>query len=147
MAVSPDHQKIAGSTHLADMLVIMRVDNGKFPIDIKVNAYPNDIYAMPIGNGEVQGLCTEKTKRYCINIATTDDYIYTIWHGDVLIPKGDYLTSNTVRVFNWEGEECYRLVLDKSIFNLTVSNDNKTLYALSDKGEGYTVTKYEMELP
>lgn len=148
MTVAPDNQKIAVSCHLADMLQIIKVDKGRFPIQTEINAYPNDIYLMPIGDGEMQGLVTAKTKRYYIGIAATDDYIYAIWHGDVL-PEGNkgYLNSSLVRVFNWEGKECYQLHLDRSIFYLTVTPDNKTLMALTDKGEGISVLKYEMDLP
>ncbi|WP_270710607.1 BF3164 family lipoprotein [Phocaeicola coprophilus] len=148
MTVAPDNQKIAVSCHLADMLQIIKVDKGRFPIQTEINAYPNDIYLMPTGDGEMQGLVTAKTKRYYIGIAATDDYIYAIWHGDVL-PEGNkgYLNSSLVRVFNWEGKECYQLHLDRSIFYLTVTPDNKTLMALTDKGEGISVLKYEMDLP
>ena len=56
-----------------------------------------------------------------------------------------YLCTNVVRVFNWKGQECYRLSLDKKVFALFVTPDNKTLLALTDK-EGYAVIRYEMDL-
>lgn len=147
ITISPDRKKIAVCGHLSDMIDIIKLSNGKPTIQTTISAYPNDIYLMPIGDGQMQGLCTPKTKRYCISNYATDDYIYAIWKGDItnMQPNSGYLCSNIVRVFDWDGNECYTLTLDKDIFKLTVTPDNKTMYALTDKG-GYAIIKYEMDL-
>lgn len=148
IAVSPDNTKLAACGELADMMDIFLFGKDG-TVDwhySELNAVPNDIYAMPLSDGRVQGLVTPDTKRYSVHTAATNKYIYNIWHGDIVDLKSKgMMCAKHIRVYDWDGKERYRLNIDKPIFNLIVTDDDKYLYGLTDK-EGYAIYKYKLDL-
>lgn len=148
IAISPNMKRIMVLSEVSDMLDVIKIDNNTLSVKTKVTTFPNDIYMMPMKDNLVYGLHTLKTKYYHINVCATDKYVYAIWKGDIHDRKKHpgLMVSNIVKVYDWDGNECYELILDKDIFNLIVSPDNQIMYALTDKVEGYAILKYEMDL-
>ena len=149
-AIAPDNKKIAVFDHVSDLMTFVELEGNEPIVQSWVNEYPDGVYPMPIGDGRMQAFLTPDTKRhYLSGVSATNDYVFALYLGEkvVINPNGNtgYLCTNVVRVFNWKGQECYRLSLDKKVFDLFVTPDNKTLLALTDK-EGYAVIRYEMDL-
>ena len=148
IAISPNMKQIMALGLTSDMLNVIKIEDDGLSVKTTVTAFPNDIYMMPMKDNLVYGLHTLKTKYYHINVCATDKYVYAIWKGDIHDRKKHpgLMVSNIVKVYDWDGNECYELILDKDIFNLIVSPDNQIMYALTDKVEGYAILKYEMDL-
>lgn len=148
IAISPNMKQIMVLSEVSDMLDVIKIEDDGLSVKTTVATFPNDIYMMPMKDNFVYGLHTSKTKYYHINVCATDKYVYAIWKGDIHDRKKHpgLMVSNIVKVYDWDGNECYELILDRDIFNLTVSPDNQTMYALTDKVEGYAILKYEMDL-
>lgn len=148
VAISPNGEHIMLCGLSSNMIDIIKFANGSPLVKTTISTYPNDIYLMPMDNNIVYGLHTSKTKYYYIDACATNDYVYAIWKGNVHDRKKHpgLMVSNIVKVYDWNGNECYELILDKDIFNLTVSPDNQIILALTDKEDGYAILKYEMDL-
>lgn len=69
-----------------------------------------------------------KTKLAFIDGAVTDNYIYLIYSGKEH-DKKEYYLGREIFVFDWEGNQVRRLILDRGIYDIAVTNDDKTIYA------------------
>ena len=122
-AIAPDNKKIAVFDHVSDLMTFVELEGNEPIVQSWVNEYPDGVYPMPIGDGRMQAFLTPDTKRhYLSGVSATNDYVFALYLGEkvVINPNGNtgYLCTNVVRVFNWKGQECYRLSLDKKVFDL-----------------------------
>ncbi|NMH87590.1 hypothetical protein HHX25_08745 [Flavivirga sp. Y03] len=88
------------------------------------------------GNNFIMGV-TEETRRSFVNGTVTDKYIYLAYSGSRFNTINSYL-SNTVYVYDWNGNPIKKFLLDREILSLTVSKNNKTMYAY-DVSTGFIV--------
>ncbi|MBQ4162649.1 MAG: hypothetical protein IJD84_07205 [Parabacteroides sp.] len=70
-----------------------------------------------------------------VDIYSTNKYIFTLYSGSQLNKKNNEemhhaMTSQNILVFDWNGDCVCRLISDKPLFNICVSEDNKRLIAL-----------------
>lgn len=99
-----------------------------FNVDFKVKNR-NDYYYMGI---------TDKTRKACINGTVTDKYIYLVYSGhDRKTKNSEY--GMEVHIYDWNGTPIKKLILDRYVYTLGISNDGKTLYSY-DLETGYVIT-------
>ena len=85
---------------------------------------------------------TEENTIGYIDIYSTNNYIFTLYSGVQLNKKSNEemhnaMTSQNILVFDWDGNCVCRLVSDKPLFNICVSEDNKKLIALGWEDDYY----------
>ncbi|WP_066223817.1 BF3164 family lipoprotein [Formosa haliotis] len=83
------------------------------------------------------GKITENTKRTFISSAITDNFIYLAYSGNPVFNEDSGFASH-IYVYDWHGTPIRKIVLDKKIQCLTVSDDDKILYAY-DPNTGYVM--------
>lgn len=69
------------------------------------------------------------------DIYATDKYIYALYSGKKIAQRNNdgmmnAMLSNNIFIYNWNGECIYRLISDKKLFNICITDDNKELIAL-----------------
>ncbi len=72
-----------------------------------------------------------------LDVYSTDHFIYTLY-SDENQKNHDY-TSNIVLVYDWSGNPIRILNLDRNISDLTVSDDDSTIYGLYYANEKYSI--------
>lgn len=96
---------------------------------------PNEIKIDPVflKTGEI----TENTKRTFISSTITDNFIYLAYSGNSVFSENSGL-ANHIYVYDWNGNPIRKIVLDKKIESLTVSDDDETLYVY-DPNTGFVM--------
>lgn len=145
-SVSPDGDKVAFVYDNADIVTIATL-NSNNQIETKSirNALPNDVLAVQFGEKTVVGSITGKTIIYYESVTTSQDYIYALYMGRPYddIAKTGY-NSTIVKVYNWDGQLCKELSLDKNVNDIKVTPDDQFLYAIEESEDGYNVLKYKI---
>ena len=80
-----------------------------------------------------------------IILRATDKYIYVLWL-DTIYKEVSENHDQTVciKVFDWDGNLLENITLDTPVKNITVTPDDKVIYALSENGEsGYQILKFK----
>jgi len=75
---------------------------------------------------------TEKTRIAFVHGTVTNEYIYLSYSGRKRY-SSDYYYGNCIYVYDWDGNPVRRIVLNRYIQGLVVSEDNKSLYAFDVK--------------
>jgi hypothetical protein len=118
-----DNSKLAMAMHSMDQLNIMDIATGKIKGYRNKNSPDFNYLKYDIDN----------VKRYYEDLCVDDTYIYAMYS------TGNILESNTLNVFDWDGNFIRKIVLDKTSINLSMGFDpvNKYLYidALSEDDE------------
>ena len=71
----------------------------------------------------------------------TEKNVYLLYSGKSYAEAGDKaFISSQIEVYNWEGEKVKTLMLDIPIKSMVVSEDDKTVYAISMNPEPQIVT-------
>src|SRR5690606_2836991 len=71
---------------------------------------------------------TEKTRFAFVTGSVTNKYIYLLYSGKLnLVVNPNF--GRIIYVYDWDGNPIKEIVLDRDIMSLTVSEDDKTLYA------------------
>jgi hypothetical protein len=70
-----------------------------------------------------------------IAMDSNDKYIFALYSGKNQFEGGDFDRSNTVHVFDWDGNPVCRLLLDKTVEIICVDDDNLYGYGYDDKKE------------
>lgn len=76
----------------------------------------------------------EDLRSYFTRICADDEYIYTIYHGDVWNVDENHCT-NKVYVFDWDGNLISKITTKHCIDEIAVDNINKVLYTTSPVNE------------
>ena len=84
-----------------------------------------DVIYEPVTNGMIR---KEKTRFGFVNGTVTNKYIYMSYSGLLCCDKNSYY-GNCVYIYDWEGNPVRKLVLDRYIEGLVVSEENNTMYA------------------
>ena len=88
-----------------------------------------DVEYKPMGNMMTK---TEKTRIAFVNGTVTNKYIYLSYSGRKRY-SSDYFYGNCIYVYDWDGNPVRKIVLNRFIQGLVVSQDDKTLYAFDVK--------------
>lgn len=146
-SVSPNGDKIAFVYDNADILTIAKLDGrGHFETKSIRKALPNGIQAVQFGEKVVAGAITSETIIYYQSIATSEKYIYALYINkpyEEIKATGGY-KSTVVKVFDWDGDLCRELYLDKAVKDIKVTSEDDCLYGIEESDEGYKVLKYEL---
>lgn len=145
-SVSPNGDKVAFVYDNADIVTIATLDsNNQLETKSIINALPNDVVALQFGKNTVLGSITGKTIIYYQSVTTSENYIYALYMGRPYddIKKTGYV-STIVKVYNWDGELCKELSLDKLVRNIAITPDDQFLYAIEESDDGYNVLKYKL---
>lgn len=145
-SVSPDGDKVVFVYGNADIVTIAKLEsNNNIETKSIRNALPNDVLAVQFGENTVVGSITGKTIIYYESVTTSQDYIYALYMGRPSddITKTGY-NSTIVKVYNWDGQLCKELSLDKNVNDIKVTPDDQFLYAIEESDDGYNVLKYKL---
>lgn len=145
--VSPQMNKVAIEYHGADILGFVQIHKDSLKVKFNKKAFPNDIYVMQSGPDFVQGAFTGESMVYYSAIAASEKYVYALWKGKKKKEcENGYVRSSCVMVYDWGGNHVSELHLDTDIYQLAVSPDGNSLFALSSSPEsGFSLLKYELE--
>ncbi|MDE6264159.1 MAG: hypothetical protein K2M11_03345 [Paramuribaculum sp.] len=153
LKVSPDGKFAVVTYDTSDMKIFITVDENEIIYNIIEGSIPNDIYLSTIDSNLMQGFATKKTKIYNQDLSLSDQYAYQLYIGITKeeISETDFFKdtkhngSNTVKVYDREGNHVKTIILDRWASALAVSPDDKYLYTLTESSEeGYTVLRYEL---
>lgn len=133
MYTNPIDRKIVLSYQFVDAIEIF--DEDKIEESIKVRGpFGYDVDFSPTKKGMT---FTEKTRQTFVNGAVTQKYIYLAYSGKLAMQRNSSY-SNSVFVYDWMGNPIKEMVFDNNINCLTVSEDDKTMYAY-DIDTGYLI--------
>lgn len=76
--------------------------------------------------------------------SATKDYLYLLYSGRTFIKyRNQFLYGNIMLVFNWNGEPVKYYKLDKAVRSISVTDNNKTLYAYASLPQP-SILKYKL---
>ena len=97
-----------------------------------------DVEFQPMKVGENYVMSPNNKTRYAfINGAVTDNNIYLAYSGSLFLDENSYF-GKSIYVYDWEGNPIRKLIFKKNILSLTVSDDDKTIFAY-DANKGFIV--------
>jgi hypothetical protein len=86
-----------------------------------------------------------------IDITTTSNYVYALYTENLFVGedgKGNSRSSNTVLVFDWEGNPVKQLKLNKDAYFIAANTKNKRIYAaVKNEESGWSITSYHLNEP
>ena len=82
-------------------------------------------------NGFSSAMKSENRKGF-LDLAATPKRIYLLYSGKVIDPKkpSDQVKSSEIQVFNWDALPVEKISLDKEIFNIAISENEKKIYGI-----------------
>jgi len=101
----------------------------------------------PEGDGKntIAATIMKESKAAFISATATSNYIYLLYSGRTIgVDINLAFKSNTILVFDWEGNPIKRYNLDIDITTFTVSEDDKTIYAISNTSVDTDLIKFKM---
>lgn len=84
---------------------------------------------------------------YYQSVTTSENCIYALYMGrpyDDIAKTGYVSTIVKVYNYNWDGQLCKELSLDKNVNDIKVAPDDQFLYAIEESDDGYNVLKYKI---
>lgn len=152
LKISPDGEFAVATYDVSDMRIFMTVAGDKIDYNITDGAAPNDIYIAQSGPDFVQGFVTNKTRLYTQDLTLSDRYAYQLYIDMTKEEMGetDFFKetkrngSNTVRVYDRDGNLVKILTLNVWVKAIAVSPDDNYLYGLTESGDGFTILRYAL---
>ncbi len=86
---------------------------------------------------------TDETRRAFLSVKSTDEYIYLLYSGKQKQDASHYSAGNKVYVMKWNGEPVAHFELDTPVWDIEVSDDNKTLYGV--KSSFPSLIQYDLD--
>lgn len=130
MTVSPSLDKIALATYSAGMIDICKVEKNHIePMWNYTEFYPQGMMVVPMGDGMVVAH-TKESRSGFTSISSSDKYIYALYSGK-LLEDPTYSYGEVVYVASWDGNETYKINLDKSINRLAVDEKDEYIYGIT----------------
>lgn len=127
--------KMATATYAAGLLNILSVTSeGLNPVWSAEIYKVTGLKRMKMDNGDFIAHGGDAIAGYS-DICATEKYIYAIFSGKRM-RDGNNPFSSIVHVLTWDGKKRFKILLDKEINRLTVSQDDATMYGLSSNGNG-----------
>lgn len=144
--IAPEGKKAAFVYSYADILTIVQItEKDQLKTKSIREKLPNDIEAIQYGEHVVAGAISPRTIMHYASITSTEKYIYALHVG---LPykdlDGKKMHSSDIKVFDWEGNLCKMIKLDKPAQEIKITSDGKTIYTINESENGYSILKYEM---
>lgn len=138
-ALRPEQDKMVLMTYIGGIVEIFSLKEGKI-IPLNVNYFYKPVFR------EVEGIkpkwiaAVEETVVGCDNIYATNDYIYTVYRGEVA--NDEKVDLRKIIVFDWEGKPLFRYNLKEGIPQ-AIAVDEKYIYCVvSNENYEYQLYKY-----
>lgn len=130
VTVSPALDKVALATYSAGMIDICKLDkDGIVPLWNYTEFYPRGIKLITMGNNVVV-IHTPQSRNGFTNISSSPKYVYALYSGKLFEdPSSPY--GNEVYVVSWDGEETYKIILDRPINRLAVDVKDEYIYGIT----------------
>jgi hypothetical protein len=134
-AMNSEETKVAMVTHSADMLDIFSIANDSvYSIWSHQGALPDHIYLYQSGDYTGAAFTGESMVGYQ-DVSVSGKYIYALYSGKKTKEK-DSFAGNIIRVVSWDGKRTFEIhTTDYQLQRLSVSNDDKMIYAISEDHE------------
>lgn len=139
LVVHPSGNQFMFCTGMADMLSFYTYDNDKILLTKEINkTFPD--YKYDNENKRFTGFSAHSDEVY-LYACGTEKNVYLLYSGKSYAEAGERaFLSSRIDVYNWEGEKVKTLMLDIPIKSMVVSEDDKTVYAISMNPEPQIVT-------
>lgn len=130
LVVHPSGNQFMFCTGMADMLSFYTYDNDKILLTKEINkTFPD--YKYDNENKRFTGFSAHSDEVY-LYACGTEKNVYLLYSGKSYAEAGDRaFLSSRIDVYNWKGEKVKTLMLDIPIKSMVVSEDDKTVYAIS----------------
>ena len=128
----PTGDKLVLPYRYLDAIEIFNTETGKGITILGPEKY--DVKYMPLPHGMSR---TDETRFAFVNGAVTNEYIYLAYSGRTRTDPNSY-DGNYIYIYDWDGNPIRKLILDRYIQGMAVSQDNNTLYAF-DVNMGFLI--------
>jgi hypothetical protein len=145
--LNDDGSMLAMATYNADMIDIFDISDIQ-SVPKSVWSYkdflPHDFFVFDNG-GVMMGGFTDESRKGYHDLTASQKYVYALFSGRKQKGK-DYYYGNIIRVANWNGTKRFELHTDVDIKRITVSSDDKKIYAISkDEEDGPVIVSFDIE--
>lgn len=130
--IKPKGNKIVLPYRYLDAVEIFNINTQKSVIIHGPEGF--DVMFNPLPNGMER---TDKTRFAFVNGTITNKYIYLSYSGLLCNSENSYYGSK-VYVYDWDGNPIRKLILNKQILGIAISEDDKTMYAY-DVNTGFII--------
>lgn len=152
LRVSPDGKFAVATYDISDIRIFMTVDGNYINYNVIEGTLPNDIYVDQQTATFSIGYITNKTRLYTQDLTLSDQYAYQLYINMTKEEMGetDFCKetkqngSNTVRVYDRDGNLVKILTLNVWVKAIAVSPDDSYLYGLTESGDGFTILRYAL---
>jgi hypothetical protein len=125
---SPDGSKVASGYRWHDQIEIFNLESKK-GFAIKLPTLINNLFALQIDASGRYSLERGGEIQHCfMNISSTENYIYGLFSGKKDLEENAFFGSH-VYVYDWEGNPIKQINLDRDVMTISISPDDKRLYA------------------
>lgn len=134
----PSGEKVCFVTSKSHLIDIITFDAAKKTLSKAFNWQGELGTFVPEGDGTITYAAAIKreTKTAFLDISSTENYIYLLYSGRIIGNEPEKaFKGNTVFVLDWEGNPLARYNLDIDVKCITVSDDDKTLYAIAEQDD------------
>jgi hypothetical protein len=130
LILNQNQTKVALATFRADMIDIFDISDKSVKTVWSYQGFlPHDFNVVQMGDTYRTALTDESQYGYA-DVASSNKYIYAIYSGRLLKDK-NYSYGNIIRAVSWDGKKKFELHTDVDINRLTVSKDDKVIYAIA----------------
>ncbi len=146
LVANPNGTKCFSYCIYSEIFEILQLQKEGTLTKIKDIHFDKAIY-IPEGDGKnsASAVIKKESKMAFLSGAATDKYIYLLYSGRVIGTDFYFaLKSNTILVFDWDGNPIIRYNLDVDINTFTVSEDNKIIYAIVNGKEDTYLVKFNL---
>lgn len=131
LSSSPTKDKFVFCAYAAKIFSFYKYINGNIQLIKEIqNSLPDYVY------GENMGMymgTSKNTPITYLDVCATNQFVYLLYSGKTVGGDGlNAFESNVVQVYDWRGEWVKTLCLSVNIKELTVSEDDKMMYAIAD---------------
>jgi hypothetical protein len=145
ITIHPEKNKIALSTHMADMLDIYEYrDDQLLPVWHYQTFLPNGIKILTFEDTPPQAFYTQNSVYGYFDITSSNKNVYALFAGVAYGGGAPYYTDR-IRVFDWNGENRFEIKTDCPLKHIAVDSDDRFLYGVShDKDNAYIIVRFDL---
>jgi hypothetical protein len=139
-------KKVALATYLADMIDIFDISGNTVETVWSFRGFlPHDYMVVQMGEMNRAAFTNNSQSGYA-DIASSDNYIYASFSGRTRARnKENYSYCNIIRVAGWDGKKRFELHTEVDIKKLTVSEDDRSIYAIAiDENDDPMIVYYDI---
>lgn len=141
LARHPKEPKFVGTTNQSSNIDFFSIENGSIK-RIKSIQLKNPSYTQEEIMGMNRVIPADDAINGFIDLCATDKYVFALYSGDKL--KESHYCSKTILVFDWNGDEKFKINMHNAIYYIAVSGN--ILYTVENDEKGrHVIRKYELE--